>query len=107
MKLGEYARQAGVSYKTAWRWWHAGQLDAYIAYKAERAGIAVEWVDPAHTSQRCPACFRLNTADDRHYVCAECGWTGHRDAVGAINISRSTPTPGTGRHGHSAGATVA
>ena len=31
MKLGEYARQAGVSYKTAWRWWHAGQLDAYQA----------------------------------------------------------------------------
>jgi len=29
MKLSEYARQAGVSYKTAWRWWHAGQLDAY------------------------------------------------------------------------------
>ena len=35
-------------------------------------------------------------------VCVECGWTGHRDAVGAINISR-----GTGPHGHSAGATVA
>jgi len=31
MKLSEYARQAGVSYKTAWRWWHAGQLDAYQA----------------------------------------------------------------------------
>jgi predicted site-specific integrase-resolvase len=31
MKLSEYARQAGVNYKTAWRWWHAGQLDAYQA----------------------------------------------------------------------------
>jgi putative resolvase len=31
MKLSEYARRAGVSYKTAWRWWHAGQLDAYQA----------------------------------------------------------------------------
>jgi IS605 OrfB family transposase len=82
--------------------WTFHQLATFIAYKAERAGIAVEWVDPAHTSQRCPACFHLNTADDRHYVCAECGWTGHRDAVGAINISRRT-----GRHGHSAGATVA
>jgi len=85
--------------------WTFHQLATFIAYKAERAGIAVEWVDPAHTSQRCPACFRLNKADDRHYVCADCGWTGHRDAVGAINISRSTS--GTGPHGHSAGATVA
>lgn len=31
MKLSEYARRAGVSYKTAWRWWQAGQLDAYQA----------------------------------------------------------------------------
>jgi putative transposase len=82
--------------------WTFHQLATFIAYKAARAGIAVAWVDPAHTSQQCPACFHLNTADDRHYVCAECGWTGHRDAVGAINISRRT-----GRHGHSAGATVA
>ena len=82
--------------------WTFYQLATFIAYKAERAGIAVQWVDPAHTSQQCPACFRLNNADDRHYVCAEYGWTGHRDAVGAINISRRT-----GRHGDSAGATVA
>jgi putative transposase len=86
--------------------WTFHQLASFIAYTAERAGIAVQWVDPTHTSQRCPACFRLNTADDRHYVCAECGLTGHRDAVGAINISRGR-TPKTGRHGHSAGATVA
>jgi transposase len=90
--------------------WPFYQLATFIAYKAARAGIAVEWVDPAHTSQRCPACFRLNTADDRHYVCAQCGWTGHRDAVGAINISRGNT--GTGLHGvpgdgDSAGATVA
>jgi putative transposase len=85
--------------------WTFHQLATFIAYKAARVGIAVEWIDPAHTSQRCPACFRLNTADDRHYACADCGWTGHRDAVGAINISRANP--GTGRHGHSAGATVA
>lgn len=85
--------------------WTFHQLATFIAYKAVRAGIAVEWVDPAHTSQRCPACFRLNKADDRRYVCADCGWTGHRDAVGAINISRGKT--GTGPHGHSAGATVA
>jgi putative transposase len=87
--------------------WAFYQLATFIAYKAARAGIAVQWVDPAHTSQQCPACFRRNEADDRHYVCAECGWTGHRDAVGAINISRRTAVPGTGRHGDSAGATVA
>jgi putative resolvase len=29
MKLSAYAKQVGVTYKTAWKWWHAGQLDAY------------------------------------------------------------------------------
>lgn len=29
MKLSQYAKQAGVSYKTAWRWYKAGMLDAY------------------------------------------------------------------------------
>src|SRR5258708_31412353 len=27
MKLSEYARQAGVTYQTAYQWWRAGQLD--------------------------------------------------------------------------------
>jgi putative resolvase len=29
MKLSEYARQIGITYKTAYRMWKAGQLDAY------------------------------------------------------------------------------
>lgn len=29
MKLSDYAKQAGVSYQTAWRWWKNGALDGY------------------------------------------------------------------------------
>jgi len=29
MKLSQYAKKTGVSYKTAWRWYKAGTLDAY------------------------------------------------------------------------------
>lgn len=29
MRLSQYAKQMGVSYKTAFRWWKAGKLDAY------------------------------------------------------------------------------
>ena len=85
--------------------WTFHQLATFIAYKAERAGIAVEWVDPAYTSQTCPACFHRNKAADRRYVCAECGWTGHRDSVGAINISRRVA--GAGSAGKRQSATVA
>jgi putative transposase len=82
--------------------WTFYQLTQFISYKAERAGIKVELVDPAYTSQDCPACRQRNTADDRVYVCKKCGWKGHRDVVGAININRRT-----GLDGHSQGATGA
>ncbi|MFL5704065.1 MAG: IS607 family transposase [Ktedonobacteraceae bacterium] len=29
MKLSQYAKKMGVTYKTVWRWYKAGQLDAY------------------------------------------------------------------------------
>jgi putative resolvase len=29
MKLSDYAKQVGVTYKTAYHWWQAGHLDAY------------------------------------------------------------------------------
>ncbi len=82
--------------------WSFYQLMTFISYKAERLGIRIELVDPADTSKACPVCQEKNTADDRTYICRSCGWMGHRDAVGAINISRRT-----GVHGHSVRATGA
>jgi putative transposase len=66
----------------------------FIAYKAERLGMKVEEVDPAYTSQECPACGAHNKAQDRTSRCADCGWKGHRDSVGAISVSRRTGLPG-------------
>jgi len=74
--------------------WSFFQLTTFIRYKAARLGIRVEQVDPAYTSQLCPACGAKNKADDRTYMCRDCCWLGHRDLVGAINLSRRTGTPG-------------
>ena len=76
--------------------WSFYRLAMYIEYKAALAGIKVEYVNPAYTSQECPLCHQNNHANDRIYRCG-CGYQGHRDLVGAINICNSTEYVGN-RH---------
>ena len=66
--------------------WSFYRLAQFIEYKAKIAGIEVEYVNPAYTSQKCPICNKLNRADDRNYTCVHCGFNTHRDRLGAINI---------------------
>lgn len=76
--------------------WSFYRLAQYIEYKAKLAGIKVEYVDPAYTSQKCPVCGQVHHAKDRRYRC-ECGLRMHRDLVGAMNICNSTEYVGN-RH---------
>ncbi|MCW3490198.1 RNA-guided endonuclease InsQ/TnpB family protein [Dethiobacter alkaliphilus] len=65
--------------------WAFYQLQEFIKYKAALAGIEVQEVNPAYTSQQCPVCPKRNKPNRRLYKCS-CGYQGHRDRVGAINI---------------------
>lgn len=69
--------------------WSFYRLAQFIEYKAKLAGISVEYVNPAYTSQRCPVCGSIHHADDRDYTC-KCGFHIHRDLLGAMNIESST-----------------
>jgi predicted site-specific integrase-resolvase len=53
MKLSAYARRVGVTYKTAWRWWRAGKLDAYQA--ASGTVMVREPAEPAEPATPSPA----------------------------------------------------
>lgn len=67
--------------------WSFYRLASFIEYKANLVGIQVEYVNPAYTSQTCPVptCGKRNKAKGRAYYCA-CGFSTHRDRVGAMNI---------------------
>ena len=69
--------------------WSFYRLVQSIEYKAKLAGISVEYVNPAYTSQTCPICGNVHHANDRNYTC-ECGFHIHRDLLGAMNICNST-----------------
>jgi putative transposase len=73
--------------------WSHGQQRRYIEYKAQALGITVTLVDEHATTKTCPApaCGASNKPRGRTYVCQQCGFVGHRDVVGAVNIwSRHT-----------------
>ena len=65
--------------------WSFYRLAQFIEYKAQIAGIRVEYVNPSYTSQICPNCGIKNHAKDRKYTCS-CGYQNHRDVIGAMNI---------------------
>lgn len=69
--------------------WSFYRLAQFIEYKAKLAGIVVEYVNPAYTSQTCPKCGHVHHANDRNYTC-KCGFHTHRDLLGAMNIENST-----------------
>ena len=81
--------------------WSFYRLAQFIEYKAKLAGIAVEYVNPAYTSQTCPVCGNVHHANDRNYTC-KCGLHIHRDVLGAMNICNSTEYVGDSNIRHTA-----
>jgi len=66
--------------------WSHGKMRQYITYKAEAEGIQTELVNERYTSQTCPSCGCRHKPRGRVYTCGQCGFSGHRDGVGAVNI---------------------
>ena len=76
---------------------HPGQLHSWafydlqqkIAYKAQREGVTVVFVDPKHTSQMCSACgyvAKSNRKSQDRFLCTSCGTLRHADYNAAMNI---------------------
>lgn len=63
MKLSQYAKQQGISYSTALRWWHQGVIRGY---QAPSGTIIVEIEDKARASEERVAIYaRVSSAEHR------------------------------------------
>lgn len=113
MKLSQYAKRAGVTYKTAWRWYKAGMFDAYQT--ATGTIVVREEKNLTPTTGRIALYARVSSADQkddvarqlqrlRDYAAAK-GYTVSKEVVeiaSGLNDSRpklakllSDPTIGT------------
>jgi len=66
--------------------WSHGRQIAFLTYKLAAEGIALQRQNEAYSSKTCPQCGRHNKPNGRNYRCSTCGFIGHRDAVGAVNL---------------------
>ena len=64
MKLKDYARQQGVSYRTAWRWWKAGKLPGH---QMDTGTILIEpdAVAPSGVTQHVAIYVRVSSAENK------------------------------------------
>jgi putative transposase len=66
--------------------WNHGKIRLYVEYKAQAEGIRLVLHNEHYTSQTCPQCGSRHKPRGRLYTCGQCGFSGHRDVVGQINI---------------------
>jgi putative transposase len=76
----------GTAHNQRMSQWNHGKIRSYVAYKARAEGLRVVLQDEHHTSQTCPHCGHRHKPRGRVYTCRACGFSGHRDVVGQINI---------------------
>ena len=66
--------------------WEYGRDIDYLQQKSEQDRIVCFTGDERGTSSRCPVCGHRHKPKGRNWRCKACGFEGHRDIVGAVNM---------------------
>ena len=88
--------KAGKRVRTRLHRWAFRQLQDFVSYKAEAAGLKVVFVDPAYTSQTCSVCGAIGKRAKHSFSCS-CGTRRHSDVNAALNIAGFAEPIGTAR----------
>ena len=66
--------------------WEYGKDKQYLQEKCEQVGIACFSGSERGTSSHCPRCDWKKKPRGRNWACRRCGFVGHRDIVGSMNM---------------------
>ncbi len=66
--------------------WEYGKDKDYLQQKCEQVGIVCFSGSERGTSSRCPRCDGKKKPTGRRWACRHCGFVGHRDIVGSMNM---------------------
>lgn len=77
--------------------WAFDELQRFITYKAQLAGVPISQVNPRNTSRECSSCgytSKTNRLAQSEFICTQCGFSLHADHNAALNIaSRAAINP--------------
>ncbi|HEY6542063.1 MAG TPA: transposase [Ktedonobacteraceae bacterium] len=68
--------------------WEYGKDIDYLTHKSKQARIESFTGSERGTSSQCPACGHKYKPRGRVWKCRQCGFRGHRDVVGSVNMHR-------------------
>lgn len=83
---GVRRKNSGRKHNQRMSQWEYGKDSDYLQQKAARAGISSFTGSERGTSSRCPVCGHKHKPQGRNWNCKACGFTGHRDLVGSVNM---------------------
>jgi len=76
----------GVALRRRLSLWQHAAIRTAVESKAQMAGMAVTFVDPAYTSKNCSRCGLRGIRRRHSFTCPHCGYAQHADVNAAINI---------------------
>jgi len=85
---GVRTRDCGRHHNSRMALWEYGKDIDYLTHKAKQAHISCFTGSERGTSSQCPRCGHRHKPKNRNWVCRACGFTGHRDLVGSVNMHK-------------------
>jgi putative transposase len=79
-------RDSGRHHNQRMALWEYGKDIDYLTHKAKQAHIMSFTGSERGTSSQCPVCGHRQKPKGRTWACRACGFTGHRDLVGSVNM---------------------
>ena len=66
--------------------WEYGKDIDYLTHKSKQAHMSSFTGSERGTSSQCPTCGHKHKPRNRQWTCKQCGFKGHRDLVGSVNM---------------------
>ena len=83
---GVRTRENGRHHNQRMSLWEYGKDIDYLTHKSKQAHMSSFTGSERGTSSQCPSCGHKHKPRNRQWNCKQCGFSGHRDLVGSVNM---------------------